>query len=89
MLIICVYLSDYLFIKTLFGTLSVLCILQMFFLLGMFCFWGCLGFGEVMLSPFLPVPVRVLELESSGADPESSGAVDLETKRGISTPERK
>ena len=40
-----------------------------------------------MLSPFLPVPVRVLELESSGADPESSGAVDLETKRGISTPE--
>lgn len=42
-----------------------------------------------MLSPFLPVPMRVLELESSGADPESSGAVDLETKRGISTPERK
>ncbi|XP_061237648.1 condensin-2 complex subunit D3 isoform X7 [Bos javanicus] len=38
--------------------------------------------------PESPVPVRVLELESSGADPESSGAVDLETKRGISTPEQ-
>lgn len=38
--------------------------------------------------PESPVPVRVLELESSGADPESSGAVDFETKRGISTPEQ-
>ena len=42
-----------------------------------------------MPSPFIPAPIRVLELESSGADLESSGAVDLETKRGISTPERK
>lgn len=42
-----------------------------------------------MPSPFIPAPMRVLELESSGADLESSGAVDLETKRGISTPERK
>lgn len=54
MLIICVYLSDYLFIKTLFGTLSVLCILQMFFLLGMFCFWGCLGFWRGNAVPFPP-----------------------------------
>lgn len=38
--------------------------------------------------PESPAPMRVLELESSGADLESSGAVDLETKRGISTPEQ-
>ncbi|XP_043338941.1 condensin-2 complex subunit D3 isoform X1 [Cervus canadensis] len=38
--------------------------------------------------PESPAPMRVLELESSGADLESSGVVDLETKRGISTPEQ-
>lgn len=74
---LCVSFLNYLFIKTLFGMLSVPCILQMVFSLACFVS-GADWVLEVMLSRFLQCRA-VLELESSGADPESSGAVDLET----------
>ena len=89
MLIICVHLSESSLYKNFIWDVECTMYLANGFLIGMFCFWGRLGFWRGNAAPFLPVPVRVLELESSGADPESSGAVDLETKRGISTPERK